>query len=98
MRLAGLYDKDADYDGLIPDAVMALVKTHSEQGHSGMSSAITLEIFNKVINFKALTPLSSNPAEWEDVGGGFWQNKRQCSCFSKDGGATWYDVDDPGRL
>ena len=34
MRLAGLYDKDADYDGLIPDAVMALVKTHSEQSHS----------------------------------------------------------------
>jgi hypothetical protein len=94
MRLAGLYDKDADYDGLIPDAVMALVKTHSEQSHSGMSSEVTLKIFNLVVNHKALTPLSSNPAEWNALGDGVWQNKRQWSCFSKDGGATWYDVYD----
>lgn len=95
MRLAGLYDKDADYDGMIPDAVMALVKAHSEQGHSGYSSGMVLSIFNRVINFKTLTPLTSNPEDWIEVSDGMWQNRRQGTAFSKDGGKTFYDLDDP---
>lgn len=97
MRLAGLYDKDADYGGAIPQAVMALIDAHSKQGHSGMSHHLTLAIFNKVANFKTLTPITSNPEEWMDVteamGRPFWQSKRQPSVFSEDGGATWYDND-----
>lgn len=102
MRLAGLYDADADYGGMIPNAVLALVKAHSEQGHSGFSHGMVLQIFNKVINFKTLAPLTSNADEWMlvcDAGEfeptGLWQNTRQSSCFSRDGGATWYDIDAP---
>jgi hypothetical protein len=99
MRKAGLYDNDAGYGGMIPEAVMALVKAHSEQGHSGGSHYLTLEIFNQVVNYKTLTPISSDPDEWfkhdYDVAGhSCWQNKRQSSVFSQDGGQTWYDLDD----
>ena len=102
MRKAGLYDTDADYNGMIPEAVLALVKAHSEQGHSGGSHHLVLEIFNRVINYKTLTPISSDPSEWlkhdYEVGGhNSWQNKRQSSVFSQDGGKTWYDLDDPEK-
>lgn len=93
MKKAGLYGQDSDYGGMLPEAVMALVKAHSEQGHSGGSHAVTLGIFNRVINFKTLTPLTSNPDEWMEVAPGMWQSFRQSSCFSKDGGKTWYDID-----
>jgi hypothetical protein len=98
MKLAGLYDKDADYGGMIPEAVMALVRVHAEQGHSGMSHGLTMQIFNRVINFKTLTPITSNPDDWNDVaaasGKPMWQNLRQPSIFSEDGGKTWYDIND----
>ena len=100
MRLAGLYDADADYGGMIPEAVLALVKVHAEQGHSGGSHAMVMAIFNRVANFKTLTPVTDDPGEWVDqsaASGGTpcWQNKRQSSCFSTDGGKTHYDIDDP---
>ena len=95
MKRAGLYDADADYGGMVPAAVMALVDAHSAQGHSGMSHGLVLSIFNLVINFKPLTPLTSDPAEWNEVGDGMWQSRRSPSVFSKDGGQTWYDLDAP---
>lgn len=102
MRLAGLYDADSDYGGMIPEAVMALIKAHSEQGHSGGSHWITVDLFNKLVNFKTLTPITSNPNEWykhyyQNAGADCWQNKRQSSVFSEDGGQTWYDLDDPEK-
>lgn len=103
MKFAGLYDTDSDYGGMIPEAVMALVEAHSKQGHSGGSHWVTMQIFNKVINYKPLTPITSNPEEWfkhdyEMTGGTeCWQNIRQSTCFSTDGGKTWYDLDDPKK-
>ena len=101
MRLAGLYDKDADYDGMIPEAVMKLIKVHSKERHSGSSHALTLSIFAKVANFKTLTPLTNDPSEWMEVSEehagrpGVWQSNRQSSCFSEDGGKTYHDIDAP---
>ena len=97
MRLAGLYDKDADYGGMIPEAVMALVKAHADQGHSGGSHHLVLDIFNKVINYKTLTPINSDPSTWMEVGPDVWQSNRSPSFFSQDGGKTWYDIDDPEK-
>lgn len=101
LRRAGLFDKDSDYDGMLGPAVLELVKVHAAQGHSGFSHSLTLQIFNKVANFKTLGPLTSAPDEWMEVGREMsppgakdvWQNKRQGSCFSNDGGKTYYDID-----
>lgn len=99
MRRAGLYDKDSDYGGMIPEAVMKLVKVHAEERHSGGSHSMVLGIFNRVVSYKTLTPLTDDPEEWTQVGPDMmpdqaWQNRRSSSCFSKDGGKTWYDIDE----
>lgn len=99
IELAGLFDKDSDYNGGIGEAVMDLVKTFAKQGHSGFSARYTLEVFNVVANFKPLTPIGKSKKEWMNVSDmsiePMWQNTRRSTTFSRDGGKTWYDIDDP---
>lgn len=97
MRRAGLYDKDADYGGLIPEAVMALIEAHSKQGHSGGSHWVTLDVFNRVINFKTLSAITSDPSEWMEISKDIWQSNREPATFSVDAGKTWYNLDDPEK-
>lgn len=106
LRRAGLLDADSDYDGMLGRAVLDLVRVFAAEGHSGASAHLTLNIFDKVARFKTLTPVTSDPSEWMEVGkdrspGGertVWQNTRESSCFSTDGGKTYYDIDaDDGR-
>lgn len=98
LKLAGLFDKDSDYDGMLGEAVLELVKVFSKQGHSGFSAHQTLKIFNIVANYKPLTPIGATKDEWMDISemSGYprWQNTRRCTTFSRDGGKTWYDIDD----
>jgi hypothetical protein len=105
LRRAGLFDKDSDYEGMLGEATMRLVKVFAEEGHSGFSAHLAIQLFSKLASFKTLTPLTDNPEEWNDVSGygsidhaPMWQNKRQSSCFSNDGGKTYYDVDDKERI
>lgn len=99
LKLAGLFDKDSDYNGMLGDAVLDLVKVFSKQGHSGFSAHQTLKIFNQVANYKPLTPIGTTKEEWINVsdmsGEKLWQNSRRSTTFSRDGGKTWYDIDDP---
>lgn len=96
LELAGLFDKDSDYNGMLGKAVMDLVKVFAKQGHSGFSAHQTLLIFLKVSNRENLTPITSDPNDWHDVSeiSGFplWQSKRNSRLFSKDGGETWYSI------
>lgn len=103
MKRAGLYDKDADYGGMIPEAVMNIVRAYGKAGHSSCGShALTMAIFNKVIEFKPLTPLTTDPSEWNEVIETrnsirqLWQNRRDREVFSEDGGKTAYHVSGPG--
>ena len=96
---AGLTDEDADYGGMVATAVLELIKTFSNQGHSGFSASMVRELFNKLTNFETLTEITSNPEEWGDVteisdGKILFQNKRNPAIFSEDGGKTWWHVDD----
>lgn len=97
MRRAGLYDADSDYGPGIPKTVMEMVRAHNSYGQSGGSHHMVMEIFNKVIEFKTLTPLTANPEEWTDVSemsqGPMWQNNRNPAFFSNDGGKTWWHVE-----
>ena len=96
LRRAGLFDADSDYEGALGKAVMDLVKVHAEQGHSGFSNAMVVSLFSKCANYKVLSPITSDPDEWNDVGDKtrpMWQSNRQPSVFSDDGGKTWYDID-----
>lgn len=89
LRLAGLFSKKSDYDGALATAVMKLVKVHAAEHHSGGSHHAVVDLFN-----------TSDPKEWMDISEMTgrpmrWQNRRQSSVFSSDGGKTWYDIDAP---
>lgn len=98
---AGLLDADSDYGGMLGKAVVELVEVFSKQGHSGFSAGLALSIFEKLVRYKPLTPLTSDPEEWMDVGEmsgrPIWQSMRCPSVFSRDGGATWHDIDAPAE-
>jgi len=97
MRRAGLYDDDADYGGMVPDAVLNVVRAFAGDGHSGSSAELVASILEKVLRFEPLTPLTPDPAEWMDVsdvsGVEMWQSLRNPTFFSEDGGASWYTIE-----
>lgn len=98
LRRAGMFDKDADYGGMLAPAIMNLIRLFAAEGHSGMSAAMSLQIFTRLASFKALTALTDDPDEWHDIsemrGKPTWQNTRESNCFSEDGGKTYFDIDE----
>ena len=97
MLRAGLYDDDADYGGMVPDAVMNVVRAFAGDGHSGSSAALVTSILESLLRFEPLTPLTSDPDEWMNVseisGAEMWQSRRNPTFFSEDGGASWYTIE-----
>jgi hypothetical protein len=96
LKLAGLFDKDSDYEGMIGKSVAELFETFTKQGHSGMSAMMTSEIFHKLVNYEPLT--ECDHSEYEDRTEmnvdkkPLFQCKRCMHFFSDDGGKSWYDV------
>ena len=104
LRRAGLFDDDSDYAGMIGPAVVDIIKVFGRQGHSGGSASVVHEAVCRLMRWKTLTPLTNDPAEWHNVSNYIaqgakpvWQNRRQSSCFSEDGGNTYHDIDDENR-
>ena len=104
LDLAGLFDKDSDYDGMIGKAVMELCKCFADQGHSGFSANWVLDLFRRLGKYEPLTPITDDPKDWNDIsemsGRGspkMWQCKRNPSLFSENGGKSYYDVKDKKR-
>ena len=50
----GLFDKDSDYDGMLGDAVLELITTFANQGHSGMSAEMTIQLFERLSRFEEI--------------------------------------------
>lgn len=82
------------YNGLLSKSVLELVKTFSKQGHSGASASVVLYVFNKIVKYEPLTPLTKNKNEWYKVENGVFQSKRNPSCFSDDNLKHYYDLND----
>lgn len=102
LKRSGWFDDDSDYGGMIGDAVEELIELFAKQGHSGMSASIVRLLFWDLSNFKALSPLTDDSAEWVDVaelspGRGLWQNRRNSEAFSHDGGKTYYLLSEKRR-
>ena len=83
LRSSGMFDKDSDYNGMIGDAVMELIQTFSNQGHSGFSADITLKLFEKLARFQPLSPINDNDEEWTEVGDGLYQHNRNSAVFKE---------------
>jgi hypothetical protein len=92
---AGLLAKDSDYDGMLGEAALELVEKFANQGHSGTSAHMTIDIVSRLMRYEPLTPLTDDPAEWmhvsDDMAGrpDLWQSRREPSAFSNDGGKTY---------
>lgn len=55
LKNSGMFDEDSDYDGMLGKAVLELIELFAEQGHSGASAMLTLELFDQVARRKPLT-------------------------------------------
>jgi len=88
LKLAGLYDKESDYNGAIGKSVEKLLKVFEKQGHSGFSAHTVADIFHKVALGGILTPLQGTPNEWKDVSTEMehtlYQNQRCYEVFASD--------------
>ncbi len=94
LELSGLFSKDSDYDGMVGEAVMELIKVFSKQGHSGCSANMVSNLFNKLSRYQTISPLTGKDEEWCEVSEGIFQNKRNGNVFKegKDGKAYFLDA------
>lgn len=106
LQLAGMFDKEVEgseaagsWNRLCAEAVMELMEVFAEQGHSGFSASMTQDLFSRLSKYEALTELTDNPDEWNDIsemqsGEPGWQSQRSPSCFSEDGGKSYWDINE----
>jgi hypothetical protein len=87
LRRAGLYDADSSYGGMLGPAVLRMIREFASEGHSGFSAGMALSIFEKVADFKPLSPLTGEDDEWNEVGTGIFQNRRCSTVFKEKGRA-----------
>lgn len=94
LNLSGQYAEDPEYS----ESIIKAVEAFASYGHSGGSAMIAREQLYRLLGFKTLSPLTSDPAEWIDQseasGRPLWQNRRDPSYFSEDGGKTWTSVEE----
>lgn len=100
LRLAGMFDNDADFGPEFAEHVVGVIAKISEGGHSGGSMELLRGLLNELLQYRPLTPISSAHEEWElrrkeDYGYSehLWQNKRDPSAISNNGGYTWFYTD-----
>ena len=92
LELIGAFDKESMYGGMVGFSVMELVELFVKQGHSGMSAGIVSSLFNKLAQYKPLSPLTLKDDEWSKFGDDDkYQNKRNSAVFKegKDGRAYY---------
>lgn len=81
------------YGDMLPQAVLELMEVFANQGHSGMSAGITLQLFNRLAKFEPWMPLTGEDDEWTQIDFGpdmAYQNKR-CSHVFKGADGRAYD-------
>lgn len=95
-------NEDADFLESIMDAVKGF---SSYRGHSGSSAEMAIHMLTALLNGQNLLPLTDKEEEWEHKPGAdygieqdYWQNKRNSSAMSLDGGKTYFLVHEkPGE-
>lgn len=78
--------------------VLELIEVFANQGHSGFSADYVAGLFDQLVHWRPLTPLTGEDDEWNDVsrnhteGRPIYQNKR-CSRVFKEADGRVYDVE-----
>ncbi len=88
--------EDAD----VTEWFVRVVREFASFGHSGGSASTCVPRLNQLLQYEPLSPLTDDPAEWEDrsemSGYPLWQNVRNPSAMSKDGGRNYWLVSEQG--
>jgi hypothetical protein len=90
--------KGAEPDYLLDEVLVKCVEVFASYGHSGGSVSWAIPVLSELLQFKNLSPLTTNPDEWMQVTDGgllyrgydVWQNRRNSEAFSHDHGITYY--------
>lgn len=94
LEKCGQYKEDPAY----AQSIIAAVAAFASYGHSGGSAGIAIEQLHTLLQFRTLSPITSDPDEWIDQSPisstPLWQNMRDSAAMSRDGGKTWYFVDE----
>lgn len=71
-RAAGWCDENGKFEDEMQEAicnhVLKLLEVFADEGHSGSSAPYTINIFEKLANFKPIVPLTGEDWEWFDHG------------------------------
>ena len=92
------YDGIDEYNNMAKAAIMELLTTFANQGHSGFSANYIVNLFNKLAKYETLSPLTGNDDEWNDVSDmsgdrkTLFQNNRDGRVFKNDDGAFFTEA------
>lgn len=93
LELCGQMAEDPEF----AESLIAAVRAFASYGHSGGSAMVGVDMLTHLLRYEALSPLTSDPAEWmdrsEESGVPMWQSVRDPAVFSEDGGKTWKRLD-----
>lgn len=93
-RIGYFKEGDDPYNDAAANAILELLEVFDSQGHSGFSGSYVINAFNRLANFKPLSPLTGEDDEWNDIGyGDSLQNKRYSAVFKNKEDGTAYNIE-----
>lgn len=103
-KAAGWVDDHGNYcdemQELMCKGLLEVIRTFSEQEHSGYSARYAINCLTKLLDFNPLTPLTGEDWEWSDLSEmsqyTLYQNKRCSTVFKEvldDGTENCYNID-----
>lgn len=92
-ELARIGDGADEMQKLMNQNVLDIVKTFSEQGHSGFSAGYALNLIKRLLEWKPISAIEDGADAWNDAshGGSFLLQHKRCSAVFKheDGTVTY---------
>lgn len=88
LKLLGMTEDSSDEmtSGMTKD-ILELIEVFSKQGHSGFSAEYCISVFSKLARYEALSDLTGDDDEWNDVGSvdgnTLFQNNRASNVFKE---------------
>ena len=91
LAIAGYGGDEDGPNKWLADGVIRLLEVFCEEDHSGSSAPYAVKVFERLANWKPLSPLTGEDSEWMEVGTNLWQNRRASNVFKDETGAYWSD-------
>lgn len=82
-------DPNGEFKGKVGEAVLELASLFDKQKHSGMAATAVTNLLTRLAAWENLTPLTDDPAEWEEVTTNVWVSRRNPNAVSRDKGKTY---------